>query len=203
MKHRYSLLLTCVLNLMLLLLAGCSSPEPRYYVLTNTVAPTQRFTPAGTAMSVGVGPVELPEYLDRPQLVTRSDQNELQLAEFDRWASPLKDNVVQVLAENLGAEIPGSKVAIYPWKRATRIDYSVVVKITRFDRSTDGDSVLNAHWSVLNGNGVELATHDAHYTERTTGSGSRATVAAMNLALEHFSRDIADTITTLRKESAE
>jgi len=203
MKHQHSLLITTVLNLMLLLLAACSSPEPRYYVLTDTITPTQRLTPAGTDISVGVGPLELPEYLDRPQIVTRSDQNELQLAEFDRWAAPLKDNVIQVLAENLGTQLSGNKVSVYPWKRAARIDYQLRVKITRFDRSIDGDSVLNAHWSVLNGNGEELAAHDAHYTERPSGSGYRATVAAMNLALERFSRDAADTINTLRKGSAE
>ncbi|QFY43536.1 membrane integrity-associated transporter subunit PqiC [Candidatus Methylospira mobilis] len=185
----------------LLLLSGCSSPEPHYYVLADSATAAQRNESAPTDSSVGVGPVEIPEYLDRPQIVTRSGQNELQLAEFDRWAGPLKDNVTQVLAENLRAQLPGNRVAVYPWKRAAGIDYQVTVKILRFDRSVDGDSVLNVHWAILSGDGVkELAAHDAHYTERPAGSGNRDTVAAMNRTLEYFSSDVSHAINMLRKE---
>jgi uncharacterized lipoprotein YmbA len=185
----------------LLLVSGCSSPEPHYYVLADSATAAQRTESAPTDVSVGVGPVEMPEYLDRPQIVTRSGQNELQLAEFDRWAGPLKDNVIQVLAENLRTQLPGNRVAVYPWKRAAGIDYQVTVKILRFDRSIDGDSVLNAHWAILSGDGgKELVAHDAHYTERPAGSGNRDTVAAMNRTLEYFSSDVSHAINLLRKE---
>jgi uncharacterized protein len=201
MTYKRKSLFLIILNLAILLLGGCSSPDARFYVLTDTATPAQ--PPADTATgiaAIGIGPVELPEYLDRPQIVTRTDQNELQLAEFDKWAAPLKDNVIQVLAQNLGAFSPGNKVTVYPWKRATPLDYQVTIKITRFDRTVDGDSVLNAHWAVLTGDGgKELAAHDARYTERPAGAGSRATVAAMNRSLERFSQDIANTLNVLRK----
>lgn len=62
---------------------------------------------------------------------------------------------------------------MYPWKRAAGIDYQVTVKTLGFDRSVDGDSALNAHWVILDGEGKELAAHDAHYTERPAGHGCR------------------------------
>ena len=72
----------------ILALTGCAGSESvRYYVLSATPA-----GPVGAAVRdipVGVGPVELPEYLDRPQIVTRTSQNELNVADFDRWAESL------------------------------------------------------------------------------------------------------------------
>jgi len=183
----------------LLLLSGCSSPEPHYYVLADSAAAAPRTAFVETDVSVGVGPVDLPEYLDLPQIVTRSGRNELQLAEFDRWAGPLKDNVTQVLAENLRTQLPGNRVAIYPWKRAAGIDYQVTANIIRFDRSVDGDSVLDAHWVILDGEGKQLAAYDAHYAEPPAGSGYRATVAAMNRTLERFGNDVAGAIGAIRK----
>ena len=63
-------------------------------------------TAAAQGPVIGVGPITVPKYLDRPQIVTRSGRNQLALGEFDRWAEPLQDNVLRVLAENLAFLIP-------------------------------------------------------------------------------------------------
>ena len=52
-------------------------------------------------LSFGIGPIKIPEYLNQPKIVTRKGPNELTLAEFDRWAERLKDNLTRVLAKNL------------------------------------------------------------------------------------------------------
>ena len=178
-----------------LLTTGCSSPPTRFYVLSTL--PDSAPVSMGTSPepAVGVGPVELPDYLDRPQIVTRSGQNELNLAEFDNWAEPLKDNATQVLAENLAVLLPSKKIATYPWKRSTPVDVQVAVKITRFDHAEGGDTVLSARWSVLSGDGgKELFARESRYRERPSGDSYPATVAAMNRALAQFSRDVADAI---------
>ena len=66
--------LRVILPLVAILLAGCvRSPEPKYYTLT----PVQdqfigrRSTPAQKAV-IGIGPVKLADYLDKPQIVTRT-----------------------------------------------------------------------------------------------------------------------------------
>lgn len=179
----------------LLAAAGCAgSPPARFYVLNPLSDPAQS-APAQQGVAVGVGPVDLPEYLDRPQIVTRTDQNELRLADFDRWAGTLKDNVNQVLAENLSLLLPSQGVVVYPWKRSVAIDYQIVVKLIRFDRSEGGDSVLEARWSVLAGSDRrELQTRVSVYRERPAGPEYGATVAAMNRNLESLSRDIAAAI---------
>lgn len=180
-------------------LAACSSPETRFYVLA--AMPTAKTAESGQEIAVGVGPVELPDYLDRPQIVTRSGQNQLNLAEFDRWGESLKDNATEVLAENLAVLLPSKKISVYPWKRSTQVDYQVVVKITRFDRAEGGDAVLLARWSILNGEGVELYSRESRYAESVPSNDYAATVAAMNRALAQFSRELATMINGLKKNA--
>ena len=68
-------------------LAGCAGTEPsNYYLLSALPAPETpiRATPSDQ-LAVGVGPVTLPMYLDRPQLVTRASPNRLDLAAFNKF----------------------------------------------------------------------------------------------------------------------
>jgi len=178
-------------------LAGCvSSPSPKFYVLAPLSS--ERPADAGQEIAVGVGPVELPDYLDRPQIVTRDGQNELKLAEFDRWGESLKDNTAQVLAENLAVLLPSKKISTYPWKRSTPVAYQVSVKVTRFDHTEGGETVLGVRWSILDGAGVDLLARESRYVEKPAGDSYPATVAAMNRVLAQFSRDVANAITGLK-----
>src|SRR5882762_7561588 len=130
----YRLLLSCVLPLCgiaLLVLSGCfgSTPPTQFYLLPS---PTSVDTaPPSSAsqrdLTIGVGPVTLPPYLDRPQIVTRASRAKLVLADFDHWAAPLQDTVTRVLAENLSLLIPTDRVVLYPWPRTKDPDYQVTV----------------------------------------------------------------------------
>ncbi|MDD2767768.1 MAG: PqiC family protein [Methylococcus sp.] len=187
-------------SLSALLLSGCgTSPDTRFYVLSAAQEPLRQVAGREREIALGVGPVELPEYLDRPQIVTRTDQNELQLGEFDKWAESLKDSVSQVLAENLAAYLPSRKVVVYPWKRSTQVDYQLVVKVIRFEGS-GGESVLSVRWSVSSGDGkTELLVRESRYTEPAVGTDYHATVAAMSRALGRFSRDAAEAVRGLNR----
>jgi uncharacterized lipoprotein YmbA len=181
------------LSTCLLLSSGCaSSLTSHFYVLSHLSAATPTVATTGLGLAIGVGPVELPDYLDRPQIVSRTSQNELTLAEFDRWAEPLKDNFTQVLAENLAVLLPSQRVVVYPWRRATPVDYQLVVKVIRFDLTVGGDSVLNTRWSVLSSDGRQtLLTRESSYTEHPAGDDYPAIVTALNQTLAAFSRDVA------------
>ena len=181
------------------LLTGCGSAPTRFYVLTPLPVSTGQIV-SGQGPGIGVGPVELPDYLDRPQIVTRLDQNQFKLADFDHWSEPVKDNFTQVLAENLSSLIPTERIFVFPWKRENRVDYQVMVNVTRFDRTVDGDSVLTARWRIVgNDNRQELAVRTATYTAPAAGPDYPATVAAMNQTLTALSRDIAGTLKGLAR----
>jgi len=181
-------------------LTGCvNSPAPRFYVLAPLA--TERPVDAGQELVIGVGPVEIPDYLDRPQIVTRSGQNELNLAEFEKWGESLKDNTTQVLAENLAVLLPSKKISTYPWKRSTPVNYQVSVKVTRFDHTEGGETVLSVRWSIHSGEGTELLTRETRYAESPAGDSYPATVAAMNRALAQFSREVASAVNGLKNGS--
>ena len=118
--RRNSVVVLCnVIAALALVLTGCSSTSPsRFFVLTS-----QDRLVAGhlqSDVSIGVGPIVLPHYLDRPQIVTRTGQNELRLAEFDRWAEPLTENVSRVLTEDLCKLLETEQVSIVPFRCSPR-----------------------------------------------------------------------------------
>ena len=96
----------CVLVLLALILAACGTTHNyRYYTLASVPAvPDGRAADAGKVPHIlGLGPVTIPDYLDRPQIVLRTSRNELVLSENSRWAGSLANDSVRVLEENLNS----------------------------------------------------------------------------------------------------
>jgi uncharacterized lipoprotein YmbA len=172
-------------------LGACASPEPHLYVLSGGAAKQTNQASDRTEISLGIGPVELPDYLDRRELVTRSSENELNISDFAHWAEPLKFNIPQSLVEEIAELLPSQKVVAYPWKRANPVHYQVTVKIIRFETVEGGNTVLRVRWSLLSGDGkADLLTRDSEYTDSPKGKGYEAIVASMNADLLALARDI-------------
>lgn len=189
MRHPFALYPIAAL---VALLAGCAATPPSRFYMLGPLAADAAAQPAGRPAAVGVGPVELPKYLDRPQIAVRSGAHELLYSETHRWAEALRDNVTEVLAENLALLVPTDKVAIYPWGRSTTIDYQVVIEISRFDADAGGYVVLSANWRLYREDSREVvAQHKSAVTEPTAGAGYPEIVAAQSRALAALSREIA------------
>ena len=115
-------------------------------------ASTPRSSVAGTgAVGVGVGPVIMPGYLDRTQIVTRTGTDQVELSMFHRWAEPLEDGIARILAEEIGARVPTERIVMFPWRGvvARAIQYQVVVAVLRFDGRPGGDVTLDTRWRIL------------------------------------------------------
>jgi uncharacterized protein len=184
-----------LIAVMLVTLAGCATTPPsRFYILSAVSADTTA-PPAGPA--IGVGPVEMPRYLDRPQIAVRSGANELLYNETHRWAEVLKDNVTDVLAENLARLVPTDRVSVFPWGRMTTIDYQVIAEISRFDADTSGNVALSASWKIYRERTREVvAQKTTVFTEPVGGDGYTEIVAAQSRAVAALSREIAGAIRT-------
>jgi uncharacterized lipoprotein YmbA len=145
--------------------------------------------------TIGVGPVTLPRYVDRPQIVTRTSPYEIKVAEFDRWAEALDANFSRVLAENLSILLPTARVVMSPWPRAVPIDYQVTVDVTHFLSQVGGDSLLIADWTLFKGEGQDVLTSGrARFSASPGGQDYAAIVAAMSQTVASLSREIATTI---------
>ncbi len=193
---------TVVLILLgIILLSGCGHSLPtQYYILTPLSAASLKQVKAVDTedVTIGVGPVHLPSYLDRDEIVVRKSQNVLDLSELDHWAEPLKDNFVRVLGENLSLLVHTDHIASFPWRRNTPITYQVVVKVERFDIEKGEHSILVAQWHILSSNGDRiLFTKKSSFNAPVDTQAFEAGVAALNQNLNELSREIADAIRQL------
>lgn len=146
---------------------------------------------------IGVGPVTVPGYLDRPQIVTRQGSDELNIADFDRWGEPLQESVPRILAEDLSALLQTDRISVFPWSISRPIAYQVVVDIARFDGVDGGAVVLEARWRIVDSADKELVLKRATLSEAIGGRGYGAVVGAMSRALGALSRDIATALAAL------
>ena len=180
-----------------LCLGGCGSSRPaKFYILSPVKAPpvaSKQATVSEPTVTVGIGPVEIPDYVDRPQIVTRTAQNGLDVAQFDRWGGGLKPDVARVLVENLSALLPADQVAVVPWKRGVSLQHRVAVDVTRFD-ATPGESVwLKAQWTIFGQDGKTVGmARESNIREPVAGRDYATLVAAMSKALGSLSQDMAD-----------
>jgi len=178
--------------------AGCAtSPSARFYLLhsADTPEPGIQMGGASSEISIGIGPVKIPEYLDRPQIVTRSTASKLELSEFDRWAEPLGDNFSRVLAQNLSAMLATDRVVMYPWPKTTRVDLQVAVDVIQFEGVPEGKAILSARWTIYGEQGKKvIAQRHSEIVERVAGASPEDLVGALSRVLASLSREITSLI---------
>src|SRR5215813_10445740 len=185
----------------LFVLSGClgSTPPTQFYLVPSLTGPdTAPPVSAGPRdLTLAVGPVTVPPYLDRPQIVTRTSRAKLTLADFEQWAGPLADTIARVLSEDLALLIPTERVVLYPWPRTMDPDYQIMVEVLQFERGPGSQVVLVARWSLLDRDGKELALRTARINLTAGGTDSEATVTAMGRALDALAQDMAATLRSM------
>ncbi len=191
--------LPVTLAIVALLFGGClsRSPSPRYYALSSIPegqAISKGTSPAQNAV-IGIGPVKLADYLDESQIVTRTSDNQLLKAEYDRWAGSFKNNFINMLAENIGVLLRTDRIFLYPWRTEVPIDYQVVVDVVRCDGRLGEAAWLVARWSVLGGPEKKLLKmNQSRITEPVTGPDYAGLVAAQSRALARLGQEVAQAI---------
>jgi uncharacterized lipoprotein YmbA len=183
---------TAVLAGLAWVLAGCTTIPSEFYMLDSLEPPSTSTPQSSDELSLGVGPIKFPDYLDRPQIVTRPDPNRVELNEFRRWAGSLQGNFRQVLARNLGALLGSRNVAEYPWDDPFDPDYRLVMDLYRFDGKLGGEVSLEARWSLTGRDRTRLLRGgQTSLREPVVGEDYQALVEAESRALEALSREIA------------
>ena len=172
--------------------AGCASPPANFYTLSATA--TSGSPPS--KLTVAVGPVSVPATIDRPQIVVSTGANQLSIDDFNRWASPVQDNLQRVVAENLVVILNTPRVTLYP-TLATDFDFRVQIEVRNFESAPGKYASLDAVWTVRRMNDGRSETGRTSVRETITESGYDALAAAHSRAVARMSQDIADAVRTL------
>ena len=177
-----------------LLIAACGSSPPVRYFALSPMDTVQRQDP-DDSVTLGVGPLRLPEYLNRSQMVTRGAGSELEIDEFSRWAEPLTQALHRVVSTDVDNMMNGVMVIAFPWEAVVHndVDYRLLGEVTRFDADRSGRVVLDIQWTIYDASAevVAVPPHRRSYETRAAKSDDPADVAsAMNDALAMFSRDV-------------
>ena len=203
MDHMSIRFVGIVVGLCLLVSVGClnlgegTHEATKFYVLSPTsTSEVKTEIPGDTKLlAIVLGPVTFPEYLNRPQVVTRGSDNQLQIAEFARWAELLAENFSRVLAENLSVLLFTDHIVPYPRKTLMPMNYQVTVDVVRFDGAPGENASLVARWTILGDDGeTVLQTKKSSFSESTEGKSYEALVSAESRLVTALSLEIASAI---------
>jgi uncharacterized lipoprotein YmbA len=206
--NNFRLTLAVVLAVVLAF-SGCLSPSKtpatRYYVL-NSLYTAENKTPPVVILkdaSVGVGPIGLSQVLDRPQIVIRTSLNEIRVVDLERWAGPLKENIINVLVSNLSALLSTVRVLKFPWNPKSPVDYQIVMDITQFDGMPGGNVILRTRWGILSEKDDNvLAEGNLDLTEPIVGVTIADMVSAQSRLVAKLSHEIAEEIKKLEEKQS-
>ena len=187
------------LGVCLAILGGCAgtTPPSDFYILSALPQSSAQTRSDGdeSRIAIGIGPVKLPEYLDRSQIITRTSPNALKVASFDRWAEPLKSSFPRILMENLATLLNTDQVALYPWRKSASVEYQVLVDVVQFDAEKGGDAVLIARWTLLEERSEKILKRKKSIFRKTLQSNNyRSIVSAQSQTVIELSREIAESI---------
>ena len=187
--------------LLALLAAGACLFEPRpdntrYYTLEPVAA--EAGSAPGTPLSIGLGPVVLPPYLDRPEFASRLGPEQIGYSAVDRWAAPLGEVFRRALAEDLRSRVPAREVVPWPWSRSGAPDLAVSVDVLRFEAEAGGAAVLDARFTLRAGaGGATLGSGQTRFREEVQPGSTAAAVAALGRGVGALARDVAAVVRAL------
>jgi uncharacterized protein len=206
------------LVVMFLVLSGCArmlgttSPPTRYFVLSpltiidsamessatvsepiETVANDD--TPTKTEIGIAVEPIKIPSYLDRSEIVVRTGDNELNVAEFNKWGENIQSNLSRTLIENLSILFESDKIYLIPSKKRQAPNFRVALRIKKFERGHDGTTILSVRWMLFSWDKKILFRENVLLTgEEVDEDDYPAIVKAMSNLWGEFSQRIVQSV---------
>jgi uncharacterized protein len=175
------------------LLTACGGAGTNYYRLDAT-APATATGAAASDLSVAIGPVSLPSYLDRAEIVFATGPNEFQVPADALWIGSLRDNISRTVAADLGRLLGSGKVSS-GFEGASRPRYRVALNLRKFHGISGQGAILDLSWMVQDGSsGQVLSRQSAVFHEQIIGDGYGPLVAAESRLLEQCAAAIAQSL---------
>lgn len=183
-------------GLLLLMLTGCaaSSPPTAYYLMNPD---RDAEVLSQTHANVAIGPILVPDYLQRKAIAIRQSEHQLAFSSSVLWASPLQQQLPALLRQSLQAMLPEVQLLPYPHTMpfSARASQQLMVEVLKFDGRPGGEVELSAHW-VLEHSADKKVLASGHFQQQTNTAGTdyEQLVQAHNRLLDQFARQMAETI---------
>lgn len=191
----------------LVCLAGCARTQPSKFYTLNAAWPPEetRVEPFTNSLILGVGPVSIPTYMERPQMVTRVNHNEVSLSEFNRWAEPVTASLPTVLEDNLTVLLSGVEVTDFNLHQHLQLTHQLVVDIDEFIGTPGDSALLRAKWmlvDLVNTNNPPVSAARVYRT-KVEAPGYDGLAASMSALLRELSEDIVKSTPVLHEQVAD
>jgi uncharacterized lipoprotein YmbA len=197
MTRTFSFLNVFLILLLSLIFGGCigGTSQPSVYYVFNASLEQSTAQSLIADQGLGVGPIKLPEFLKRPQIVKKQGGNVLDINEFHRWGDSFEAQISSVLVENLSALLNTPNVHAYPWERPFIPGYQLYIDFRHFEGQTaDSVSLEAVWWIVEKENETTVLTRQTSLIEPTGQKGYQAYVVALNTTLEKLCQQIAKAV---------
>lgn len=194
MKQLISKMCLLISAAVLLTAVGCAkTPPPTFYQLQESAS--EQLSGVEHGIAIGIEPIAVAAYLDRPQIVTRAGAHKLKRSEANMWVEPLKESIMRVVAINLSNMLDSNRVFRIPRRnKSIPLSFRVAITIARFDGNLGGDAQLTARWTLYSRDDKPLLTKVTVITEPAGGAGYDDLIAAQNRSLKALSREIAESV---------
>jgi len=187
---------------MVLTIGGCgTSPVAKMYTLNAVDKASTVDAGSEQGVAIKLGPISIPDSLDKPQIVTRVGANRLETDEFNRWAGDYQSNIQRIIGENISSLLPTNQVMMSDEIILVPVDYQILVNVRKFDGELGGVVTLNADWvlSVKNKEKTVIAKKSI-FTEKTDGADYQSYAAAQSRLLEKLSKAMVDEVRAHEKK---
>jgi uncharacterized protein len=210
------ILRTCAAAALAMTVAGCSAiartilaPQKdvtKFYLLTPTqnAAASPTTAPAtGGDFTLGLGPVKLPTYLDRQEVVTRTSPTQLDLSKTERWGESLQTSFISVMSRDLAAQMGTQQIVVFPWYNTTHVDMQIQIEVYRFETDSQGLAQLSAKWTVRDSDGKNiLYVAESNLSQSSKAGDTADAAAALSRTVGDLSREIANMVQQLRARNS-
>ena len=204
MRFNRSYLVGTVLIVSIVFFAGClgkgtQKPTEFYLLQPLDFSIEEQGVAAGEGVVLGIGPVRVRDYLNRPQIVTRTSTNEIRIHDFNYWGEPLNTNFTAILAQNLSVLLSTDRILIFPYrsKQELPLEYQVSVDVIRFDGEPGVEATLLAQYYIeefKENQRKKVVTRQPSFKKPLADKSFETLVAAMSELVADLSRQIAEEI---------
>jgi uncharacterized lipoprotein YmbA len=201
MKTRSSIFIrhfsTLALSTLVVFLSSCSSNseiplETNYYLLNS-----QHLAKNSVIINktVVVEVLELPAYLDQPQLVMQLNMHQLHYARFDVWAEPLQAGFTKALINDLNLNNKSIQFVTDELKSNNKSGDKLIVRVDYFHPSTASKVVLSGVFWTDNNKGknimqqhfsFELLLNEDGYTHAVAQMRQLVSMMSASVILENY-----------------